>query len=80
MTEHRSEFLNQVEGGTANFMNEEFTRLERFMERKGRATVSTTAAPIEDAPARSTSMGMSMPSTTPELRDRENLGIFLKIF
>ena len=46
-----------------------------IMERRGRA-----AAPIEEAPARPTSMGMFMPSTFPELRGRENLEMFLKRF
>ena len=39
-----------------------------------------TAAPTEDAPARFTSMGIFMPSTIPEVRGRENVGIFLKRF
>ena len=80
MAEQRSEILNELEGGTANFTDEEFSRLEGFMERRGGARALTTAAPKEDAPARSTSMGMLIPSTIPELRSRENLGIFLKRF
>ena len=50
------------------------------MERRGRATAPVTAAPREDAPAPSTSIGMFMPSTIPELRGRQNLGTFLKRF
>ena len=80
MEEQRSVFLNEIEGGTANFTDEEFARLERYMERRGHATVSATAAPIEDAPARSASLGIFMPSTISELRGRENPGIFLKRF
>ena len=60
---------------------EELERFERIiMERRGRAAASATATPIEDAPARPTSMSMFMPSTTPELRDRKYLGMFLKRF
>ena len=80
MAEQKSEsFLNELEGGTASFTDEEFTRIERYMERRGRAAAPATAAPIEDAPARPTSMGMFIPSTFPELRGRENLGMFLKM-
>ena len=57
-------FQNELEGCT----DKELERFERiFMERRGRATASVTMAPIEDAPARSTSIGMFMPSTIPEL-------------
>ena len=80
MAEQRSEFLNELKGGTANITNEAFARLKRFMERRGRATAFATPAPREDAPARSTGIGMFMPSTIQELRGRENLGIFLKRF
>ena len=76
MAEQRSEFLNELEGGTSNFTDEQVTRLERYVERRGRATAPAIAAPIDDAPARSTSMVMFMPSTIPELRGRENLGTF----
>ena len=56
---------------------EELERFERiFRATRGRATASGTAVLIEDAPARSTSIGMSMPSTIPELSCRENLRIF----
>ena len=78
MAEQRSEFLNELEGGTANFTGENIARLERYMEGRGRATAPASAAPIEDAPPRSTSMGMFIPSTIPELRGRENLGTCLK--
>ena len=78
MVEQRSEFLNELEGATASFTDEKSVRLEQYMEKRGRATASATAAPIEDAPARLTSTGMFMSSTIPELRGRENLGIFLK--
>ena len=50
------------------------------MERRGRATVPATAAPRENASTTSTSIGMFMPSSIPELRGRENLGTFLKRF
>ena len=76
MAEQRSEFLNELEGGTSTFTDEQFAGLERYVERRGRATAPATAAPIEDAPARSTSMVMFMLSTIPELRGRENLGTF----
>ena len=85
MAKQRSEtFLNGLEGGTtASFMDEEFTRLERCMERRGHAAAPTTAVPatavpIGEAPARPTGMGMFMPSTMPELRGREDFGMFLK--
>ena len=80
MAEHKSEFLNELEGGRADFTDEEFARLKEYVERRDRATAPATAAPMENAPAPSTSIGMFMPSTVPELRGRENLGTFLKRF
>ena len=50
------------------------------MERRSRATAPATATPREDAPAPSTSIGMFMSSTIPELRGRKKLGTFLKRF
>ena len=80
MAEYRSDFLNKFEGGRADFTDEEFARLEWYMERRGRATAPATAAPMENAPAPSTSIGMFMPSTVLDLRGRDNLETLLKRF
>ena len=81
MAEYQSEFLNELEGGAADFTEEEFARLKEYVERRDRATAPATAAVLmENAPAPSTSIGIFMPSTVPELRGRENLGTFLKRF
>ena len=80
MEEFRSEFLNELEGGNANFTEEEFARLKDYVERRDRATVPVAAAPMENTPAPSTSIGIFMPSTVLELRGRENLGTFLQRF
>ena len=80
MAGYRSKYLNELEGGTANVTDKESARLERYMEQRGRATVPSTAAPMKNVPAPSTSIGMIMPSTIPELRGRDNLGTFLKRF
>ena len=81
MEEYKSEFLNELEGGKSDFTEEEFARLKEYMERRDRATApATAAAPMENAPASSTSIGMFMPLTVPGLRGRENLGTFLKRF
>ena len=80
MAEYKSEFLNEIEGGRADFTDEEFATLKQFVERRDRATAPAAAAPMENAPAPSTSIGMFMPSTVRELRGRENLGTFLKRF
>ena len=80
MEEYKNEFLNELEGGSANF-TDEFARLKEYVERRGRATApATAAAPRENAPAQSTSIGMFMPSAVQELRGRENLGTFLTRF
>ena len=79
MAEYKSEFLNEIEG-SADFTDEEFATLKQFVERRDRAAVPAAAAPMENAPASSTSIGMFMPSTVPELRGRDNLGTFLKRF
>ena len=78
MAEQRYEsFQNGLEGCT----DEELERFEcLIMERRGRAAAPETVAPIDEASARPTSMGMFIPSTMPELRGRENLGTFLKRF
>ena len=80
MAEYKSKFLNELKGGRSDFTDEEFARLKRYMELRGRTTAPATAAPTKNAPAPSTSIGMFMPSTIPELRVRENLGTFLKCF
>ena len=80
MEQYKSEFLKEFEGGRADFTDEEFARIEQFVECTDRATAPVAAAPTENAPALSTSIGMFMPSTVPELRSRENLGTFLKRF
>ena len=77
----KSEFLKEIEGGRVDFTKEEFATLEQFVERRYRAMAPAAAAPMmENAPAPSTSIGMFMPSTVPELRCRENLGTSLKRF
>ena len=77
----KSEFLNETVGRRADFTGEEFAAIKQFVEWRDRATApATTAASMENAPAPSTSMGIFMPSTVPELRGRENLGTFLKRF
>ena len=80
MAEYKSEFLNELEGRRADFTDEAFARLKEYAERRDRATAPVTAAPTENAPAPSTSIGMIMPSTVPELRGRDSLGTFLKRF
>ena len=67
--EDKSEFLKEIAGGRADFTDEEFAAIKQFVERRDRATVpATVAAFMENAPAPSTSIGMFMPSTVPELR------------
>ena len=39
-------FLNELEGGTSSFMNEEFARIKRIIERGDRAAMHATVAPI----------------------------------
>ena len=80
MEEYKSEFLNELEGRNVNFTEEEFARLKEYVDRRGRATAPAAAAPMENAPAPSTSISMFMPSTVPELRGRENLATFLQRF
>ena len=80
MKEYKSEFLNEIAAGRADFTDEDFAAIKQFVERRNRATAPAAAAPMEYAPAPSTSIGMFMPSTVPELRGRENLGTFLKRF
>ena len=76
MTEFRSEFLHELVGQNEIFSEEEFrTRIREYLEEGDRAT-----APVETAPAPSASIGMFMPSTTPELRGRKNLAMFLERF
>ena len=80
MAKYKSGFLNELEGRRADFTDEEFDRLKKYVERRDRATAPVTATPIENAPAPYTSIGMFMPSTVPELRGRWSLGTFLKRF
>ena len=77
---YKSKFLNVIAGGRAAFTEEEFAMLKQFVEQKDRATAPAAAAPMENAPAPSTSIGMFMPSTVPELRGREKLRTFLQRF
>ena len=74
MEEYKSEFLNEIAGGGADFTDEELAGIKQFVERRDRATAPAAAAPMENAPTPSTSIGMFMPSTVLELRGRENLG------
>ena len=69
------------QNGLGGCTDEELERFERIiMERRGCAMARATAVPRKDVPAPSTSIGMFMPSTIPELRGRENVGTFLKRF
>ena len=63
-------------GENENFSEEEFrTKLREYLEEGGRET-----APVETAPAPSASMDMFMPFSSPELRGRKNLAMFLEWF
>ena len=76
VAEFRSGFLHELVEQSGIFSEEEFcTRRREYLEEGDRAT-----APVETAPAPSASIGMFMPSTTPELRDRKNLAMFLPRF
>ena len=77
MAEPRSDSLNEL---VANFSEEEFARVKKYVERRDRGTAPANAAPVETAPAQSASIGMFMPSTAPELRGRKNLAMFLQHF
>ena len=73
----RKEFLNGQ--GSDNLSEDDFrARLKEYMERRGSATAAAAAVPIESAPAPPTRIGMSMPSTVPELRGES--GHFLTTF
>ena len=61
MEQYKSEFLNELEGGRADFTDEEFARSKQFVECTDRATAPVAAAPTENAPALSTSIGISCP-------------------
>ena len=80
MEESRSDFLDDIVGGRANVTDEELPALKQFVEQRVRATAPAAAAPMENAPSPSTSIGMLMLLTVPELRGRENLGTFLQRF
>ena len=71
MEDSKSDTLNDL---VATFSEEELARLKEHVERRDRAT----AAPMERAP--STKIGMSLPSTVPELRGRDNLVTFMQRF
>ena len=77
MAEQRSGFLNELEKEQRTSMKSS-TGSNGIWRREARVTASATAAPIEDTPTRSPSIGVFMPSTIPELRGLENLGTFLK--
>ena len=81
MAEQRNKnFLNELEERTSSFTDKGFARFERIMERRGRTAAHVIPAPIGTAPAQPTNTGMIMPCIIPELRSRDNLGIFLKRF
>ena len=81
MAQFRNEFLNELALENKNFSEENFcARLGEYMERRGGVTAPAAAAPMETAPAPSTSIGMFMPSTVPKLKVRENLATFLQRF
>ena len=63
MEEYKSELLNEMDGGRAYFTDEEFARIKEYVERRSHATALAPAAPMENALAPSTSIGMFMPST-----------------
>ena len=77
MEDPRSDSLNEL---VANFSEEELARLKEYVERRDRATAPADAAPVETAPAPSTSSGVFVPSTASELRGRQNLAIFIQRF
>ena len=74
MAEFRSDSLDEL---LANF---EFARVKEYVERRDPRTVPTDEAPVETAPAPSASIGKFMPSSSPELRGRKNLAMFLERF
>ena len=80
MEEYKGNFLNEIAGGRAASTEEEFAMLKKFKEQRDHATAAAAAAPMENAPASSTSIGMFMRSTVPKLRGRKNLGTFLQRF
>ena len=80
MEQYKSDFLNEIAGGRAASTEEEFEMLKRFKDQRDHATAAAAAAPTENAPASSTSIGMFMRSTVPKLRGRKNLGTFLQRF
>ena len=61
MEQYTSKFLNELEGGRVDFTDEDFTRIKQFVEWTDRATAPVAAAPTENAPALSTSIGISCP-------------------
>ena len=61
-------------------MDEEFSRFERIIKRRGRAAAPAIEAPIGAAPAQPTNTGVLTSFTMPYSRGRDNLGMFLKIF
>ena len=76
MAEFRSKFLHELVEQNENFSEEEFRMMIReYLEEGDRAT-----APVETAPAPSSSIGMFTPSTAPESRGRKNLTMFLERF
>ena len=81
MAEFRSEFLYELVGGNENFSEEEFrASLKEYLEEGDRTTMPAATAPMESVPTPSMRIGMFMPSTVPELRDRENLATFIARF
>ena len=70
--------MNGIARGRANVTDVKIAMLEQFVEQRDRATAP--AAPMENAPALSTSIGTFMPSAVPELRGRENWVTFLQRF
>ena len=77
MEDSRNDSLNEL---VANFPEEKFARLKEHVGRRDRAAAPAAAAPVENTQAPSTSIGMFMPSTVPELRVHENLTMFLQRF
>ena len=81
MAEFRNEFLHELMGENENFSKEEFrTKLREYLEQGERAAAPAAAAPVEIAPAPSGNIGVFMPSTALQLRDRRNLAMFLQRF
>ena len=73
-------FLNEPEERTASLTDEEFARFEHIMQMRGRAAAPVIAASMGLEPTQPANTGMFMPSTMPEMRGHDSLGMAVKIF